>query len=98
MISATSSTEVLIRVVTAIAFAVVALILATKAKPATPGDAAVVRVERRPTPLYRPPVANERWKSLGRLGGGALLGGAVLACLLGFAVAIALGLVDGLLR
>lgn len=79
------------------AFAVVAMILATKAKPATPDSIVPVRVERRAAPIYRPPAPDERWKSLGRLGGGAIVGGAVLACLLGFAVAMFLGLANGLL-
>lgn len=81
----------------ALACAVVAMILATKAKPATSDQLRVVRVERRPAPLYQPPAVDERWKSLGRLGGGAIVGGAVLACAVGFAAAIFLSLLNGLL-
>ncbi len=81
----------------ALACAVVAMILATKSKPATSHQMRVVRVDRRSAPLYQPPAPDERWKSLGRLGGGAIVGGAVLACLLGFAAAIFLGLLNGLL-
>lgn len=81
----------------ALACAVLAMILATRAKPATSDQLRVVRVERRPAPLYRSTAPDERWKSLGRLGGGAVVGGAVLACLLGFAVAMFLGLLNGLL-
>lgn len=97
MIAASSSTEVLIRVAVALGCAAVALILATKIKPSTPDQSVLVPVQHKPTPLYRQPDSDERLRSAGRLAGGAVLAGALLACFAGFAIAIALGLINNAL-
>ncbi|CAB4599554.1 unannotated protein [freshwater metagenome] len=93
-----SATGTAIRAVWIIAFAVIALAFVDRMKPATPRRPIVVRVDNKPAPLYREPTPDQKWRSLGKLSGGALLLGTLLACVLGFMLAIALQLVGGLLR
>lgn len=66
-------------------------------KPATSRRPAVVRVDNKPTPLYREPLPDQRARAFGKLSLSAVITGVVLACLIGFAVAFALGAVSGLL-
>lgn len=95
---ATSTTGTAVRALWVVALALVALGTVSRMKPATPKRPAVVRVDQKPTPLYREPDRNQWKRSLGMLAGGSVVLGAIIACLAGFALAIALSLVSGLLR
>lgn len=86
------------RAVWVIALALVALAFIDRMKPATPRRTAVVRVDNKPTPLYAEPERDEKWKTLASLSGGAIVLGALLACILGFLFTIAFEFVGGLLR
>ena len=86
------------RAVWVVALAFIALAFVDRMKPATPRRTAVVRVDNKPTPLYSEPEREQRWKTLTQLSGGAILLGALLACILGFVFTIAFEFVGGLLR
>lgn len=91
-----SSTGTAIRAGWAIALAVVALWIIDRLKPATPRKPIPVRVDQKPTPLYQEPDRQQRRNAMVRLTGGAVLLGALIACILGFAAAIALEVLGGL--
>ena len=86
------------RAVWVVALAFIALAFIDRMKPATPRRTAVVRVDNKPTPLYAEPERDQKWKSLASLSGGAIVLGALLACILGFLFTIAFEFVGGLLR
>ena len=86
------------RAVWVVALALVALAFIDRMKPATPRRTAVVRVDNKPTPLYSEPERDQKWKTLASLSGGAIVLGALLACILGFLFTIAFEFVGGLLR
>jgi hypothetical protein len=86
------------RAVWVIALALIALAFIDRMKPATPRRTAVVRVDNKPTPLYAEPERDQKWKTLASLSGGAIVLGALLACILGFLLTIAFEFVGGLLR
>ena len=87
-----------IRAIWVVALALVALAAVDRMKPATPRRPVVVRVDNKPTPLYREPENEQKWRSLAKLSGGALVLGALIACIVGFMLAIALDVVGGLLQ
>jgi hypothetical protein len=91
-----SSTGTALRAGWAIALAVVALWIIDRLKPATPRKPIPVRVDQKPTPLYQEPDRQHRRNAIARLTGGAVLLGALIACVLGFAAAIALEVLGGL--
>jgi hypothetical protein len=79
-----SGTDVTVRAAWVVACAVVALAVISRMKPATPRRPAVVRVDNKPTPLYKEPQRNRKWQSAGFLGAGSLITGAVIACIFAF--------------
>lgn len=91
-----SSTGTAIRAGWAIALALVALWFIDRLKPATPRKPIPVRVDQKPTPLYQEPDRQQRRQAIARLTGGAVILGALIACVVGFAVAIALDVLGGL--
>lgn len=91
-----SSTGTAVRAGWAIALAFVALWMIDRLKPATPRKPIPVRVDQKPTPLYQEPERQQRRNALARLTGGAIVLGALLACVIGFAAAIALEVLGGL--
>lgn len=91
-----SSTGTAIRAGWAIALALVALWCIDRLKPATPRKPIPVRVDQKPTPLYQEPDRQQRRQAIARLTGGAVILGALIACVVGFAVAIALDVLGGL--
>ena len=91
-----SSTGTAIRAGWAIALALVALWCIDRLKPATPRKSIPVRVDQKPTPLYQEPDRQQRRQAIARLTGGAVILGALIACVIGFAVAIALDVLGGL--
>ncbi|MGA0116780.1 MAG: hypothetical protein ACO3JF_00145 [Ilumatobacteraceae bacterium] len=91
-----SSTGTAVRAGWAIALAFVALWIIDRLKPATPRKPIPVRVDQKPTPLYQEPERQQRRHAFVRLTGGAVILGALIACVLGFAVAIALEVLGGL--
>ena len=95
---ATSTAGAAVHALWVAALALVALGTVSRMKPATPKRPAVVRVDQKPTPLYREPDRSQWKRSLAMLAGGSVILGAVIACLAGFALAVALSLVSGLLR
>ena len=86
------------RAVWVVALALVALAFIDRMKPATPRRTAVVRVDNKPTPLYAEPERDQKWKTLAHLSGGAIVLGALIACILGFLFTIAFEFLGGLLR
>ena len=95
---AITATGVGVRALWVVALALVALAFIDRMKPATPRRTAVVRVDNKPTPLYTEPERDQKWKTLASLSGGAIILGALLACILGFLFTIAFEFVGGLLR
>lgn len=93
-----SASGAAIRAIWIIALAAAALAAIDRMKPATPRRPIAVRVDQKPTPLYREPERSERIKALLQLSGGAVVVGALIACVAGFMIAIALEFVGGLLR
>lgn len=92
-----TSTETALRAGWAFALAIVALWIADRLKPASPRKPISVRVDQKPTPLYREPEREDKRNAVLRLGGGAVVVGALAACLVAFVAAIALELLTGLL-
>jgi hypothetical protein len=95
---AVSADGAAVRAIWVVALALVALAAIDRMKPATPRRPAVVRVDNKPTPLYREPENEQKWRSLAKLSGGAVVLGALIACIIGFMLAIALDVVGGLLQ
>lgn len=87
-----------LRAVMAVALAFVALAVIDRMKPATPKRPVPVRVDHKPTPLYRAPDRQQRTRAVASLSAGAVVAGAIAACILGFMLTIALEVVGGLLR
>jgi hypothetical protein len=92
-----TSTETALRAGWAFALAIVALWIADRLKPASPRKPIPVRVDQKPTPLYQEPGRDDKRNAVLRLGGGAVVVGALVACLVAFVAAIALELLTGLL-
>lgn len=67
-------------------------------KPATPRRPIPVRVDNKATAIYREPDRNQRRRAMVQLSVGSLVLGGILASLIGFAFAILLEVVGGLLR
>jgi hypothetical protein len=86
------------RAVWVVALAFLALAFIDRMKPATPRRTAVVRVDNKPTPLYTEPPREQKWRAIANLSGGAIILGALVACILGFLFTIAFEFVGGLLR
>lgn len=93
-----STTDVALRALWVVALALVALAAIDRMKPATPRRPIPVRVDNKPTPLYKEPERQQRRRALMQLSGGAVILGALLATLAGFLFAILLEVVGGLLR
>jgi len=87
-----------VRAVWVVALALLALWIVDRMKPATPRRPIPVRVDNKLTPLYREPEQHERRKAIFNLSAGALVLGALVACIIGFMLTIALELVGGLLK
>lgn len=94
--ASTSGTAV--RAVWVLALALLALWIVDRMKPAMPRRPIPVRVDNKLTPLYREPDQQERRKAIFNLSAGALILGALVACVIGFMLTIALELVGGLLK
>ena len=86
------------RAIWVIALALIALAAVDRMKPSTPQRPAVVRVDNKPTRLYQEPDRQQRRRALANLSGGAVILGAIIACILGFFFTILLEVVSGLLR
>ena len=97
-ILSTSTGATAVHALWVVALALVALGAVSRMKPATQKRPAVVRVDHKPTPLYREPERGQWKRSLGMLAGGSVVLGALIACLAGLALALGLGLVGDLLR
>jgi len=95
---ATSTSGTTVRALWVIALALVALGAVSRMKPATPKRPATVRVDQKPAPLYREPGRSQWKRAAALLTGWSVVLGALLACLAGFALALALNLVGDLLR
>jgi hypothetical protein len=93
-----SSTDIALRALWVFALALVALAAIDRMKPATPRRPIPVRVDNKPTPLYKEPDRHHRRRALLQISGGAVVVGALLATLAGFLLAILLEVVGGLLR
>jgi hypothetical protein len=87
-----------IRSLFAVVCACVALIVAGRIKPATSRRESPVPVVTKPAMLEQKPTFTRRWQSAGQLGLGAIVTGIVLAVVLSFAAAYAVGIVNNVLR
>jgi hypothetical protein len=83
-----TGTDVTVRAAWVVACALVALAAISRMKPATPKRPAVVRVDQKPTPLYKDPPKQRKLQSGGLLGGGSLVFGAAVACIVALALAL----------
>ena len=95
---AMSSTQIAVRAIWVIALAIVALGAIDRMKPATPRRPIPVRVDNKPTPLYKDPDQHHKRRAILQLSGGAIILGALAASVIGFLLAIVLEVVGGLLR
>jgi hypothetical protein len=86
------------RAVWVVAFAFLAFACIDRMKPATPRRTAVVRVDNKPTPLYKEPAREQKWRALANLSAGSIILGALVACTVGFLLTIAFEFVGGLLQ
>jgi hypothetical protein len=93
-----SATGVAVRAIWVIVLALIALAAIDRMKPATPRRPIPVRVDNKATAVYREPDRNQRRRAALQLSSGAIFLGAIVASLVGFALAILLELVGGLLR
>lgn len=93
-----TATGATIRAIWIIALAGAALAAIDRMKPATPRRPIAVRVDQKPTPIYREPDRTHRIRAMLQLSGGAIVLGAFVACVFGFMIAVALEFVGGLLR
>ena len=93
-----STTGTAVRAVWVLALALLALWIVDRMKPATPRRPIPVRVDNKLTPIYREPDQQQRRKAIFNLSAGALILGALIACIVGFMLTIALELVGGLLK
>ncbi len=84
-----SGTDVTVRAAWVVACAIVALTVISRMKPATPRRPAVVRVDQKPTPLYKEPEKNRKLQSAGFLSAGSLIVGALIACVIAFVLLFA---------
>ncbi len=89
VLASLSGTDVTVRAAWVVACALVALAVISRMKPATPRRPAVVRVDQKPTPLYKQPEKNRKWQSAGYLSAGSLIVGAVIACIVAFVLVFA---------
>jgi hypothetical protein len=89
--------EVAVRVAWALACAVLAVVVISRSKPATSRRPALVRVDHKQMPVHREPSAQERWRSAGRLGAAAVVGGVLLAIIAGFLATFVLAAAGDLL-
>jgi uncharacterized membrane protein len=80
-----------------VALALIALAAIDRMKPSSPRRA-VVRVDNKPTPLYQEPDQQQRRRAITNLSAGAVILGALIACIVGFLFTIVLEVVGGLLR
>ena len=95
---ATSATGTAVRAIWVIAFALVALAIADRMKPATPKRTIAVRVDNKRAPLYKEPDQQHKRRALTQLSLGALFIGALIACLFGLVLTILFEVVGGLLQ
>jgi hypothetical protein len=95
---AASTSGTTVRALWVVALALVALGAVSRMKPATPRRPATVRVDQKPTPLYREPGRSQWKRAAGLLAGWSVVLGALLACVAGLALALALNLIGDLLR
>lgn len=93
-----SATDIALRALLVVALALIALGALDRMKPATPRRPIPVRVDNKPTPLYKEPEREQRRRALLQLSGGAVILGALVASIAGFLFAILLEVVGGLLR
>lgn len=87
-----------VRALWVVILALTALAFLDRMKPATTRRAVMIRVDNKPAPLYSESEQDQKWKVLTRLSGGAIILGALIACILGFIFTIAFEFVGGLLR
>jgi hypothetical protein len=80
-----------------VSLALIALALIDRMKPSTPRRA-VVRVDNKPTRLYQEPNQQQRRRAITNLSAGAIILGALIACIVAFFFTIVLEVVGGLLR
>lgn len=66
-------------------------------KPTAPRRPIPVRVDRTKAPLYQEPERPQKLRALAQLSGGSIVLAALVACVVGFILAIALEVVGGLL-
>jgi hypothetical protein len=80
-----------------LALALVVLWMIDRMKPTAPGRRIPVRVDNAKAPLYQEPQRPQKMRALAHLSGGSIVVAALVACIVGFILAIALEVVGGLL-
>jgi hypothetical protein len=95
---ATSATGTTVRAFWVVALALVALAFVDRMKPATQRRTATVRVDNKPTPLYKEPERQHKVRALAGISVGSVVVGALVACVVAFILTIVLELVGGLLQ
>ena len=96
-ILATTATGTAVRAMWVVALALVVLWVVDRMKPATPRRPIPVRVDNTKAPLYREPEKAQKLRALANLSGGSVVIAALLACLIGLILALALEVVGRLL-
>ena len=92
-----TATGTAVRALWVLALALLVLWMIDRMKPAAPRRPIPVRVDHTKAPLYQDPERSQKLRALANLSGGSVVVAALVACAVGFILAIALELVGGLL-
>lgn len=92
-----TATGTALRAMWVLALALLVLWMIDRMKPAAPRRPIPVRVDQTKAPLYQEPERPQKLRALAHLSGGSVVLAALVACVVGFILAIALEVVGGLL-
>ena len=92
-----TATGTAVRALWVVALALVVLWMVDRMKPSAPRRTIPVRVDHTKAPLHQETERPQKLRALAHLTGGSIVMGALVACIVGFILAIALEVVGGLL-
>lgn len=92
-----TATGTAVRAMWVLALALLVLWIVDRMKPPEPRRPIQVRVDNTRAPLYREPQRPDKLRAFANLSGGSIVMAAVVACIVGLILAIALEVVGGLL-
>ncbi|MSO59527.1 MAG: hypothetical protein EXQ63_04300 [Ilumatobacteraceae bacterium] len=90
--------DVTARALLVVVCSLIALAWISRSKPATSGRQIKVRLDDQPTPLYVEPLPRRRLRTSAALGGGSIVAGAVVACVISFILVALFSAITSLLN